>query len=180
MVSASPPLHDVVGSGHALMEVMKGTAVSVHLSSQLKMVLLPDLWSLNHLLQSLAELEHSGAPMASVSALLTAVMGHETAQMAVMRLDVVSCASFLNSPGTPRKLTLFHLIINVVYKSLYYLFQYIHQPLQAPWWKYSTWLAWATTSCHQLTIYICSQSIMDCSTTRLYNRRSFLDTYTCT
>ena len=43
MVSASPPLHDVVGSGHALMEVMKGTAVSVYLSSQLKMVLLPDL-----------------------------------------------------------------------------------------------------------------------------------------
>ena len=27
MESASPPLHDVVGSGHALMEVMKETAV---------------------------------------------------------------------------------------------------------------------------------------------------------
>ena len=122
------------------------------------MVLLPDLWSLNHLLQSLAELEHSGAPMASAFVPLTAVMGHETAQMAVMRLDVVSCASFLNSPETPRKLTLFHLIINVVYKSLYYLLQYIHQSLQAPsllhWWKCNTWLAWATTSCHQLTIYI--------------------------
>ena len=27
MASVSPPLHDVVGSGHALMEVMKETAV---------------------------------------------------------------------------------------------------------------------------------------------------------
>ena len=28
VVSVSLPLHDVVGSGHALMEAMKGTAVS--------------------------------------------------------------------------------------------------------------------------------------------------------
>ena len=46
-------------------------------------------------MQPLVELEHSGAATTSVSAPLTAVMGHDTAQMAVMRLDVVSCVSFL-------------------------------------------------------------------------------------
>ena len=44
---------------------------------------------LNQLLQFSAQVEHFGAPMVSVSAPLTAVMGHDTAQMAVMRLDVV-------------------------------------------------------------------------------------------
>jgi len=105
MDSASPPLHDVVGSVHALMEVMKEIAVSfinvnclhvhVHVISNSNNLCshfpIPPLsCPLNQLLQFPAQVEHFGAPTASVSALLTAVMGHETAQMAVMRLDVSS------------------------------------------------------------------------------------------
>ena len=103
MESASPPLHDVVGSGHALMEVMKETAVSfinlnclhVHVISNSNYLCshfpIPPLsCPLNQLLQFPAQVEHFGAPMVHVSAPLTTVMGHETAQMAVMRLDVSS------------------------------------------------------------------------------------------
>ena len=50
---------------------------------------------MNHLLQPLAELEHFGAAIFNVFAPLTAVMGLKTALMAVMRLDVVSCVSFM-------------------------------------------------------------------------------------
>ena len=41
-------------------------------------------------MQSFVKLEHSGATIISVSASLVAVMGHVTALMEVMRLDVVS------------------------------------------------------------------------------------------
>ena len=41
MVSASPPLHDVRGAGHALMEVMRGTAVSVWCSNSSTLNLAP-------------------------------------------------------------------------------------------------------------------------------------------
>ena len=64
-------------------------------SSSINFVLVPELWSLNHLLQLLAELEHFGAAVTNVLTPLTTVMGLETALMAVMRLDVVSCVSFL-------------------------------------------------------------------------------------
>ena len=107
-----PPLYR---QERVYIRVLKGTAVSVHLSSQLKMysssiyfVLLPDLWSLNHLLQSLAELEHSGAPIPSAFVPLTAVMGHETAQMAVMKETAVSFVSLVpNSKHIQAPLILF-------------------------------------------------------------------------
>ena len=41
-------------------------------------------------MQSFVKLEHSGATIISVSTPLVAVMGHVTALMEVMRLDVVS------------------------------------------------------------------------------------------
>ena len=105
MDSASPPLHDVVGSVHALMEVMKEIAVSfinlnclhvhVHVISNSKYLcshfpFSPLSCPLNQLLQFPAQLEHFGATTASVFLPLPAVMGYETAQMAVMRLDVSS------------------------------------------------------------------------------------------
>ena len=109
MASVSPPLHDVLGPGHALMEVMKQIAVyfsinvnalhvcSTNYTNNLFSHFLIHTHLLNQLLQFSAQVEHFGAPMASVSALLIAVMGHETAQMAVMSLDVVvSSDRFLN------------------------------------------------------------------------------------
>ena len=55
------------------------------------------LSGLNFVLQSFAQVEHFTAPIVSASVPMTAVMELKTAQMVVMRLDVlVSCVSFMN------------------------------------------------------------------------------------
>ena len=96
MASVPPPPFDAMGRlGDALMEVMRGTAVSS--STILTVVTFCSLYSslaaiTQHLLyfvQFPVKVELSGATMVSASSPLAAVMGTETALMAVMRLDVV-------------------------------------------------------------------------------------------
>ena len=99
VAGAFPPIYYVMGSEHALMAVMRGTAVSLTLlllSQLFPTLLYPTPFALSDLthhlyrMQSLVELEHSDATIVSVSVPLVVVMGHVTALTAVMRLDVVS------------------------------------------------------------------------------------------
>ena len=95
MASVSPPLFDAMESlGDALMEVMRGTAVSF---LSILTVSTPVAISEHCLLlfvQFPVKVEHFDATMVRVSDPLIAVMGTETALMAVMRLDVVSYQNY--------------------------------------------------------------------------------------
>ena len=98
MACVSPPPFDVMGGlGDALMEVMRGTAVSSstiwHLlqrNSCLAAITQLNQHYLLYFVQFSAKVEPSDAAMVSVSSPLAAAMEIKTALIAVMRLDVVS------------------------------------------------------------------------------------------
>ena len=87
MSSVSLPPFDAMGLEPALMEVMRGTAVSFPPTIQHT-----DLVTISRhsFVQFPVRVEHSGAAMASALAPLTAVMGIKIALMAVMKVDVVA------------------------------------------------------------------------------------------
>ena len=88
MASVSPPLHDAMGLVDALMEVMRGTAVSFLLSTPVLNRYSSCVIVAFYILQFPVEVEHSGAVIFSAFAPFAAVMEGETALIAVMRLDV--------------------------------------------------------------------------------------------
>ena len=97
MAGVSPPPHDALDPGHALMEAMRGTAVSFPLilivasscDINASIVAISCTTYFLQLVQLPVKVEHFYAAMVNESGLLTAVMEFKTALMAVMRLDVV-------------------------------------------------------------------------------------------
>ena len=88
MAGVFPPPQDVMGLGHAPMEVMRGTVVSDHATS-CNWIAHCNYWHfLLQFVQFPVEVEHFDAGIVSAFGLLAAVIGYEIALMAVMRLDV--------------------------------------------------------------------------------------------
>ena len=91
MASVSPLPYDAMGElGDALMEVMRGTAVSFLsiLTVSTPVAISEHCWL--QFVQFPVKVEHFDATAVHVSDPLITVMGIETALMAAMRLDVVS------------------------------------------------------------------------------------------